>query len=97
LLIWEEAGMQVSKNGRVRRSPDEWRSVVDRFEASGLSSRTFCRQEQVNLSSLIRWRRKLGRRVDDSGFVEVSTPASPGSSWAVEIELPDGCVVRVRG
>jgi hypothetical protein len=90
--------MRVSTNGKARRSPEEWRSVINRFETSGLSTRAFCRQEEVTLSSLMRWRRKLVSADAESRFVDVTPPVArttPG--WAIEVELPNGCVVRIRG
>jgi len=94
--------MQLSTNGRVRRSTEEWREIINRLEASGLSSRAFCRQEQVNLSSLMRWRRRLDsdsshKTGAEPGFVELPVPRRSTDSWAVEVELANGCIVRIRG
>ena len=89
--------MRVATNGRVRRTADEWRTIVQRFQDSGLSSRAFCRQEQVNLSSLMRWQRKLVAAGAESSFVELTAPEQTTPAWSVEVELPDGCIVRLRG
>ena len=66
--------MRASSNGRVRRSAEEWRAVVSRYEASDLGPSAFCQAEQVGLSSLMRWRRKLSATDTQPGFVEL-TPA----------------------
>jgi hypothetical protein len=89
--------MQVSSNGRVRRSENEWRELITRFARSGLSRREFCRQEKINKNSFDRWQKRLGAP-KRSEFIDV-TPNDVGSgrSWAVEVELSDGTVVRVGG
>ena len=84
--------MQRTSNGRVRRSEEEWRQLVDRQAASGLSRRQFCSQEQINHTSFERWYRRLSA---GAGFVEVSPLVRGSSSWSVEVELAGGTIVRV--
>ena len=86
--------MQVSSNGRVRRSEGEWRQLMDRYAGSGLSRRAFCGQEQLNLTSFERWYRRL-TEAPGVGFVEVTRAGGNSSSWVVEVELAGGTVVRV--
>lgn len=83
-------------NGRVRRGPDEWRTILERYNDSGLGRREFCRKEKLNLTSFQRWQKRLGEPKPQSQFVEV-TPVQETSSWAVEIELATGTIVRLRG
>ena len=80
---------------RVRRDADEWREILRRWRGSGLSRAAFCRQEGVARTSLDTWQRKL-RSNPEPGFVEF-TRTSGGGEWAVEVELPGGVVLRVRG
>ncbi len=89
--------MRVSSNGRVRRSAEEWRAVVSRYQSSGLGPNAFCQAEQVGLTSFMRWRRKLSASDAESGFVELTPPRETSTRWAVEVELPNGCIVRLRG
>lgn len=83
----------------VRRSEQEWREIVQRFEASGQSQRQFCKSEDITLASFARWRRRLQATgtpaAIDSGFVELATP-SVAPSWSIELELPGGSILRVR-
>jgi len=84
---------------RVRRTEQQWREILEQFEASGLSSRAFCRREQLVVSSLQRWRSRLSR-VPAPQFVQLapsSNPATPSARWALELELPDGMRLRLRG
>jgi hypothetical protein len=82
--------------GRVRRDVAEWREVLERFERSGLSRQAFCRREGIARTSLENWQRKL-RSGAVPGFVELTSPQGKPEGWAVEVELPNGVVLRVRG
>jgi hypothetical protein len=97
-----------SRDRRVRRGERDWAAIIRRYEASGLGSRAFCRQEGVAASSFQRWRQRLrGQRVvrRRARFVELVPPpapqaseARPGSSgWSLELEFPGGVTVRWRG
>jgi hypothetical protein len=90
--------MRISSNGRARRSEPEWQAIFSRFATSGLTAREFCRNEDVNLASFQRWHRKL---VGDSSvterFVELAEPAALAPEWQVELTLPGGRVLRIRG
>jgi hypothetical protein len=98
------AGMVPRKEQRVRRSREQWRELLERFEHSGQSREQFCREQGLTLSSFAHWRRELGkagarRRAVASApfFLEVSPHASgaPGN-WDVELELGAGMVLRLR-
>ena len=89
----------------VRRSASDWQSILARYERSDLSQRDFCRSEGVALASFLRWRQRLGMQsvrraastpdVPRDDFVELAMPhAAP--SWSIEIELPGGCILRLR-
>ena len=85
--------------GRVRRGEKEWTEVVRRFEASGEGSRAFCRREGVAISSLERWRHRLGPAPAPQ-FVELvptSSPATAAATWSLEVTLPNGVSLRFRG
>lgn len=83
---------------QIRRGEPEWRRLVARFEASRLDAASFCDRESISLSSLHRWRRRL-REPDHDGFVEIPVPAlsTSASEWSLEVELPNGVVLRLRG
>jgi transposase-like protein len=89
--------MQGKRNGGGRRSAAEWREILERYEGSGLSQAAFCQEAGVAPSTFQVWRRKLRRRGGVEEFVALSPSVEPGGRWAVEIELPDGTVTRVRG
>ena len=94
--------MHVLSNGKTRRSASEWREILDRFGRSGLSARAFCKQESLVLATLHRWREKLTADVDaknrEHDFVEVTaSPDGFPAFWLVEVEFPDGRILRMRG
>lgn len=94
--------MDPKRKGKVRRSAQEWTQVIDQFHKSGLSQREFCQREGISPSNLQRWRRHLS--ANDEAFVELRTTPSreeksstSASPWLVELELPGGGILRVRG
>lgn len=94
----QEDGMRSQYPVQIRRGEPEWRRLVARFEASRLDAVSFCERESISLSSLQRWRRRL-READQDGFVEIPVPGltTSASQWSLEVELPNGVVLRLRG
>lgn len=43
-----------------RRSPDQWRALIEHQLASGLSQREFCDQQGLSKSSFRLWKQHLG-------------------------------------
>ena len=93
--------MQVLAEGRVRRTATEWRTVLEEFEASGLSALAFCRREQLSRSAFTRWRQQLaGKGHDEGTFVELPVRETEGlrtlERGELELALPGGVVLRWR-
>jgi hypothetical protein len=99
--------MRVLADGRVRRTPAEWRGLVERFEQSGLSMTAFCQRTKLPRSSFVKWRGRLvgSPRVDRRphaalAFVEWVAPSSaetmtvPRAGGEFELSLPGGVVLR---
>ncbi|MEX2310323.1 MAG: hypothetical protein WD738_22335 [Pirellulales bacterium] len=87
----------------------DWQQRLESQKASGLSVSVFCLQEGVSLSRYFHWQRQLkngvpaalieeaadrrqaeSEEVDETVFLPISLKAS-----SVEIELPNGGVVRL--
>lgn len=82
---------------RIRRTPEQWRQILDKFRASGLDRKTFCEQQGLRRESLRRAEHRLSQ-TEPAGmsFVEVSaSPAEPTRGWDIELELGDGLVLRL--
>ncbi len=91
--------MNARSNGKARRSATEWQDILDRFNRSGLKVRKFCQQESIGEGSFHRWRAKLqAKKRPTNDFVEVTpAPAAAPAFWSVEVELPDGRMLRIHG
>jgi hypothetical protein len=94
--------MEVLSNGKVRRTAAEWQAIFTRFERSVLTDRKFCLRESLNLTSFRRWRQRVSGSGDDAGpvadrFVEMTPPITPPAPATIELEFPDGRVLRIRG
>jgi hypothetical protein len=90
--------MQLSSNGYVQRSAAQWREIIAQYRQSGLGSRDFCAAEGLVPRTFEKWERRLRRKEGQQGqFVEVPPPQVASGLWAVEVELPNGVRLRVRG
>ena len=95
--------MKGAKRVTVRRSAQEWRAIVSRYERSGQTRKQFCAAEQLAPSTFSLWRSKLRRSASGSAangsarFVELAdSPPAPSPVWEAELDLGDGVVLRVR-
>jgi hypothetical protein len=90
--------MQMMSNGHIQRSAAQWSEIIARYRQSGMGSRQFCEEEGLTLRTFAKWYHRLRRSETRKGqFVEVKAPPVTPSPWAVEVELPHGVRVRVRG
>jgi len=92
--------MRSRSNGKTRRPASEWREILDRFERSQLSAQAFCKRESLSQESLRRWRNKLAAlpvQTPRSSFVPLTREEGFPAFWSLEIDLPDGRTVRIRG
>ena len=96
-----------NKSAQVRRSAEQWRTLMQQFSTSGLTRDRFCKDQGIALSTFDYWRRKLkqqdvpGHQVDTPMFVELSSapasaPASDSPPWDVELQLGDAVILRLR-
>jgi putative transposase len=99
--------MAAKKGKGLRRSRQEWRSLLAEFDGSGLSVETFCRRESISAASLYRWRGLLRTVGDDdetavisrtAGFVDLGTLNSASVSAPridLKLDLGDGLVLHL--
>ena len=88
--------MKKSRGGR-HRSSEEWRAILCRQADSGLTIREFCERESVCEQGFFRWRNRLGgeARAPRPRFVEVSHAAPTKDVVRVELQLPNGAILRI--
>ena len=85
-------------NGYRRRSAAEWYGIIERYRQSGQGMNEFCVQEGLTVGTFELWYRRHRRAEPRRGqFVEVKALSVAASPWAVEVELPNGVRLRVRG
>ena len=86
------------KSKRIRRNDTQWRALLSRFSASGLSVPAFCEREAVSTASFYRWRGLTGQRdggeivavPSKSAFVDLGTLGTPPGapvSFAAALDL----------
>ncbi len=94
--------MQVLSDGRVRRSADEWKKIMDRYRRSTLPVAAFCEKEDISRSSFAAWKGRLsGPPGKKPAFIELARPArkmpavsSPSTEISFELDLPGGVTLR---
>jgi hypothetical protein len=90
--------MRGSANRRVRHSLAEWRTICERFARSGLEVAEFCSREQLTVRSFKKWyRRCRAEEQQGSQFVELVPPPMVTGRWEVEVALPNGTRLHLRG
>ena len=90
--------MRVTRNGKVWRSEAEWRTICARFVQSGLGPQEFCQRESIAVGSFRKWYQRCSQKgALSEAFVELVAPPVPREPWAVEVELPSGVRLRLRG
>ena len=83
---------------KVFRSEAQWREIVARQAASGLSAGDFCKGESINASVFYRWRRDLegSARGNPPARKKAIAPAEPFIDLgALEGKAAGRCEVRV--
>jgi transposase-like protein len=88
-------GGEMSKT-KIRRLSSEWQKIIQSWEKSDNSQAEFCQSQGIALATFSYWRKKLRK---EASFLEI-TPREEKSKEArpeIELVLPHGIVLRVRG
>jgi len=90
--------MRVLADGRVRRTESEWRTIMTRYERSGLSESAFCRRSKLARATFVKWKARLAAKGSAPTFVEWVAPETDETvtreSEEFELSLPGGVVLR---
>ena len=78
-----------------RRSREQWRRLVQRYEASGERSADFARREGLNAKTFAWWRSELRREARGKTTTLTLVPVPSRTREPVIIELPSGTELRV--
>ena len=92
--------MSETPRRHVRRSPSEWRQLIDEQARSGLSQTAFCAARAVSTTSFQHWKRRLAATAaaPSSPWLELGAlPERPvATGWDLELELGAGVCLRLR-
>jgi hypothetical protein len=98
---------EAKKRRGSRRSRQEWRALLAKFDDWGLGVEAFCRREGISAASLYRWRGLLSAVGDDGEttvisktptFVDLGTLSSEVASAPridLTLDLGDGLVLHL--
>jgi len=96
---------RTDRRGRVQRTVEQRRELIEEYKASGLGKAEFCRQRGVNLGTFCHWfdtKKKRRRKRATKGsaqaprFAEVAVVQPTVEQAAVEILLPNGSRIGIR-
>ena len=82
-----------------RRSPEQWKSIIDDFTNNDLSGPQYCQQHNIKYASFCKWRQRFLSRTsneekpNEAGFMDLSTlinTDSDRSSWHITLKLGHG-------
>ena len=91
----------MSNPRRIRRSAEQWREIINRFQHSPLNAPNFCSEQGIGYASFIKWNRRLesdGVAAEKlAEFVELTppTPSAPQTQWDIELDLAPGIQLRI--
>ena len=100
----ESTNMRLGRR-QIRRGPEQWRELLERFDHSGQTQEQFCAEQGLGLSTFGRWRKRLRwqkgkspKGPSDALFVELeqAMPAPSVQPWDVELQLGGGMCLRLR-
>ena len=74
-----------------KRTIEEWRLFVKKWESSGMSQRKYCRREGLSYPAFSYWLKKVRKIEQESGLVKVTGPGELGAKSAGEPAI----VIRV--
>jgi hypothetical protein len=66
---------------------EQWRRIVGRWQASGMSQAAFCRRQDIPVWKLAWWRRRLKGQSEDAADLFVPIEIAPAVAPGVELEL----------
>ncbi len=89
---------------RSYRSEEQWRQLINAFEASNLSVDEYCAQNNLKYTTFCKWRQRLkpvqGSHQTPPSFIELTdvakAPPVNQSAWDIELELGSGTFLRLR-
>ena len=90
----------------IRRTPEQWQSLIQQWQDSGLPATQFCKQQEIGYASFCNWRKRITSQelaadnaVEAVQFLDLqsltSTPSSDAKSWNIVLSLGNGVELRL--
>ena len=83
---------------RVRRSQEQWRKVIEQYQANDLSGPKFCAEHDISYASFSKWKQRLLSQPAESTsapFIELTPTPVTHSRWHIELDLGSGIQLRI--
>ena len=81
---------------RKRCSVSEIQNIISAQKVSGQSQETFCKEQQIPISTFTNWIRKQRAKSLSNLPTLIPVGSVPASCPAIEIELPGGEIIRLE-
>lgn len=80
-----------------RKSSEQWQSLVEAQQQSGLSAVKFCDQNQVGYASFCKWKQRFSttpnrnnhKNTTPSDFIDVTSIPTTSGQWHITLVLGD--------
>ncbi len=87
-----------------RRTPEQWQTLIQQWQDSGLSAPQFCLQHNIGYASFCNWRKRLATQANHSDqpdeavqFLDLQslTDSSGSRRWDIVLSLGNGVELRL--
>ena len=84
---------------KIRRSSEEWQTIINQQQASGLSAPQFCKERSISYPSFNAWKRRLTTEKQlnsdsqdsiSSDFIDLSQLSTSQNGWRITLKLGNG-------
>jgi len=84
-------------NTQKRRTREEMFPIIEAWQESGLSKKSFCEEQGIIKSVFFYWCRRYREENEPGGFVPLNLGTSPAFApgHSIEIQYPNGVLVRL--
>lgn len=82
------------------RSADEWKALIQQWEASGQSALQFCKSNRLGYASFCNWRKRLAEdslapSIKPASFIDLGSLATGQRDWDIVLHLGNGVELRL--
>ncbi|WP_308365343.1 MULTISPECIES: IS66 family insertion sequence element accessory protein TnpB [unclassified Microbulbifer] len=89
---------------RPRRSAEQWQSLIDEWQVSGMPATQFCTERTIGYASFCQWRKRLATpdlnivqdRKAEPDFIDLATlNVGSSSGWEIVLSLGNGVELKL--